>query len=364
MMTVIDEDEEMAISDANLIFHRENFVNDTFFTNDSIIDTKKKIINSSIYLKKPHKTLHVFHNIKRENVYVTFENQLKSPVEYNPEIYGDEGVYIVERYIIPYVMGADIRGLNKYYNTGLDISDDVINSIKNILHLGVDDSTKNDVIRFIGFVSKEDLIIDVNTFIVDQKILLSLNNTEKMFPSNKTIDMKNGMMNLTIHDSRNPNKAYYLNSFNVIRKIMPEKGLIKDGIYITYKNNGIITKLFYNLNEKNNVGVYNTREEALAHGDLNAYLELAKFRHTMDSMKVESMNRLITLKTNIQKSNMDVLEKKLNMELLDEKIKLEGIRVETAKIKSRSDANAGKLKSADNIIGAIGIVGKVVSKLL
>lgn len=346
-------------------YDKEHKRNDSLFKSDTSINTRSIRYKKNAYKNKPQKTIHIFHNIKGDNIYVTYNNGIKVPVEYNREISGNKGIYVIERQHIPRISDTNIHGLKDYYSSGIEIEDEIIDDIVKLLTTGSDEAS-SDFIRHISFIPEYVIIKDESTFVPEHDILLSINDTKAKFPKTSMFNLvlEDGQININIFESRNPGKIYYSNAYGVVRKIEAKSGLINDGVYIYYKQNNRIKEIYAELSVMNSVGIYKTEEEALAHGDISSFMDVMKMQHQMKIMTYEEETLLLKLKSQIELTNLTLEEKRLSKLLIDERLKIEKIKQEGAIAKSRADAIAGVTKNLGTVVDIVSATGKIITKFI
>lgn len=310
-------------------------------------------------------TIHVYHNIKRHRLYATYENGVKVPVEYNSNLSTESrGVYIISRHNIPNVTNTDTVGLREYYDQFSEVEEGAVKDICTLIKRGGNPDI-NSVVRFIKFIPYEDLERHVHVLDSDNRLLVSYEDTTGTYPlpADYELNSNDADMNINIFDTTNPGRVYYANVFGVVRQIKAGSSMLGDYCILSYTENSIRKRIEVPLDELDTVGVYGTYEEALSHGDLVSYIELAKFNHSMETMKSDSMIKLTELRTKLEMSKLAKEEKVLTLQLLDEKIKMERVKADTVLEKGRADSSANNVKSLGTLGTIINAVGGIVSKV-
>lgn len=280
----------------------------------------------------PTSTLYIFTTLPYDKLYVTFENNVKLPIEHVSH-YGDKpGVYIIKSYDVPY-NAHDTQPLVNYNNN--NVRDNILkNNLNGIFTNGGlgNSNTHTEV-----FIPEEDLINYGSVLVSQYKLLISYNDVNSVYIENDDINLDVDDFKIVIYDSRSPGRKYYIKILGIIKEITTKKGNRKDGIYLFTKLGTASRKKVYPLCDMESLGIYKYRHEAVNDGYIKDRIELYKQEQELRVLKAGYESKIELLRLGVIKGEAEADIKislaRQQQNIADRKMSIENSRLDRSNIK-------------------------------
>jgi len=340
------------------LYNKETIKYDELFNNSNQLSVNNAdLITSSPHLNKPLKTIHIYHNIKGETYYVTFSSGVRLAVTYNSELKSGEGIYVIERYIVPNFTGVDVNYMEEYYSSkDLFIDTELFNSVMRIFKTGKDGENGRNIARMVSIINKKEIEDRGSIFVEEAGILLSKRGDGVMYPPTgpkSILSEADGMFYIKINNNMAPGKQYYVRLLDNTHILTATDDEMWDGAYISVCDGKYNSTKFVPISRLETIGIFDMEYKLLENGDCHTRMEAKKYDLAVRQLEVDNgkhnlalkrlgiddkimdydlLKRLIEYRTIVITSEMEIEVKRIALKTIDAKLETEKVKLERARV--------------------------------